>query len=114
MERNPAVWTTSRADGSVSTLLLVETAESEIVWTEPRDMPLATLTLKIDFDRKGISGRHGIPPSIWNFWSVQPPDGANAIFCDGHGQFLSHTIPPEKLRALITINGGERQNEDDF
>ena len=105
---------TDITDGPDKTILIVETAETDIVWTEPKDLPLASLSFKIDLDHKEISSRHSPQPMVWNLWAKSPPDGANAIFCDGHGRFLSHSIPADTVRALCTIAGGEHVNEDDF
>lgn len=104
-------------DGADKTILLVESADSDIVWSEPRDLLLVTLNLRINADRNGFSskhGSHGAGPTIWNLWLAPSPvpSGANAILCNGHGRFLPNTVPPEKLRALITINAGELLSDD--
>ena len=33
--------------------------------------------------------------------------GANAVFCDGHVEFLRETIAPQVVRMLVTPSGGE-------
>jgi prepilin-type processing-associated H-X9-DG protein len=33
--------------------------------------------------------------------------GAHVVFCDGHTAFLTESIDPRTLRALVTRNGGE-------
>jgi len=37
--------------------------------------------------------------------------GCNAVFGDGHVQFLRQTISPQTLRALMTVDGGESVND---
>ena len=93
-------------DGLAKTIMLVEIADSDIPWTAPRDLSLETLNLKINADRHGISSNHR--------------DGVNVLFCGGgtytgdkgereYGrvEFLSNSTPPEKLKAMFTIQGGE-------
>jgi hypothetical protein len=35
------------------------------------------------------------------------PGGDHALFADGSARFLKATFPPDVLRAIRTINGGE-------
>lgn len=82
-------------DGPENTILVVEIANSDIHWSEPRDLEFDRMSFKInDPEKPCISSPHA--------------DGANVVFADGRSRRLSKTIPPETLRALFTINGGEK------
>lgn len=81
-------------DGTSYTLLAVEFAGSDIHWMEPRDLDASQLTAVVNApDGVNISSEH--------------PGGANAVFADGHVQFLSSSIDPQTLHDLTTISGGE-------
>lgn len=81
-------------DGSENTLLVVEVHNSGIHWMEPRDLHIGQMSLAINPPRgQGMSSQH--------------PNGAQAAFADGHVGWLEDSTPPETLRALLTINGGE-------
>jgi hypothetical protein len=82
-------------DGKENTILLVEVADSGIHWMEPRD---------IELDSLAIGKSSGALPAI----SSAHPRGPAAVFADSiHAHRLSQTIQPDKLRALVTIAGGE-------
>lgn len=40
--------------------------------------------------------------------SSSHPGGVILTFADGHQEFIPNTLPPETLRALLTIDGGEQ------
>jgi prepilin-type processing-associated H-X9-DG protein len=81
-------------DGTSNTLMVVEAAKP-VPWSKPEDLaydpnrPLPKL------------GGH-------------TPGGFNAAFCDGSVRFLTDKIKESVLRALITRNGGEVINPNDF
>ena len=79
-------------DGSTYTIAVVEIANSTISWTEPRDLV---------FDDLKFSFEHGTEISS------QHPNGAHVVFVDGSVRYISNDIDPEKLRGLLTIDGGE-------
>ena len=82
-------------DGTSNTILFVESLNSGIKWTEPRDLEFATMSFKInDRTKPSISSRH--------------PGGANAVFADGTVSFITEAITTEELKALITKAGGEK------
>jgi prepilin-type processing-associated H-X9-DG protein len=81
------------ADGSANTLLLVETVRDPILWLEPRDLTFDDSVKTIGTEQSAVSSHH--------------PKGVNVIFADGHGMFLSSSIDPQVLAALLTTNGGE-------
>ncbi|MBI3864463.1 MAG: DUF1559 domain-containing protein [Planctomycetia bacterium] len=82
-------------DGTTTTILVVEVADSGINWLEPRDLKLADMMLTIN----GPSG---------NCISSAHTDCARVGFADGHVNSLSNSLNPETVRALLTRNGGER------
>ena len=80
-------------DGMSNTLLVVEVADSDIHWAEPRDLNIDAMNLTINADPHGFSSHH--------------KGGAQALFADGSARMLSNELPKETVRALLTINGGE-------
>jgi prepilin-type processing-associated H-X9-DG protein len=80
-------------DGSMNTLLVVEAAEAEIPWMEPRDLNLAQINLMLTSEELGISSHH--------------PKGANVVMADGTVHFLPSTTPAQELHGLVTAAGGE-------
>ncbi|NQT15762.1 MAG: DUF1559 domain-containing protein [Planctomycetes bacterium] len=79
-------------DGSSNTIMIVEVVDSGISWSEPRDLSLDELEMRINAPG-GISSRHH--------------GGANVALCDGSVHFVAADIGAEELRALITKAGGE-------
>jgi prepilin-type processing-associated H-X9-DG protein len=79
-------------DGASNTILAVEVDDSHAVpWTKPEDLPF-----DLQQPAKGLGGLY--------------EGGFNALFGDGHVQFLALPRPAEQLRALFTPRGGERVN----
>jgi hypothetical protein len=74
-------------DGTSNTILAIEGSQS-VPWSKPEDIP---------FDPAKPA------PKIGNVYE----NGINAALCDGSVHFLSKSIAPETLKALITRNGGE-------
>jgi prepilin-type processing-associated H-X9-DG protein len=86
-------------DGAVSTLMLVETLDSGIDWAEPRDFDVGQMSFEINSPQGGgISSGH--------------PGGAYAAMADGSVPFLSEWTAAEEVRAMITIDGGEKTGPD--
>lgn len=86
-------------DGTTTTLLVVEVADSGINWMEPRDLHLAEMEITINsHSGKGISSEH--------------KGGARVAFADGSVRSLEDSLSAETVRALLTRNGGE--TIDDF
>jgi hypothetical protein len=90
----------SRADGTSTTLMLVEATEAKINWLEPRDLNVEEMSFIINKDAKEISSHH--------------PGRACATFCDGHQTVLTADIKPETLKALTTFDGHEPVNDGEF
>jgi hypothetical protein len=80
-------------DGTSNTLFIVEAAEA-VPWSKPADLAFAP-------DRP--------LPELGGLFA----DGFNAAFADGSVHFFPKEVSEDKLRALITRNGGERVYPDD-
>jgi Protein of unknown function (DUF1559) len=75
-------------DGRDSTIMVMEVDEKQAVhWMSPTD--------SIDFDL--LNPKSGT--------RLQHPQGSQAVFVDGSVHFLSTSLKPETLRALITADG---------
>lgn len=94
-------------DGTSNTLSIVEATGHNIVWTEPRDVGIDRAPHGINL--KG-AGKYD-SPGVMSSWHVR---GAHAAFADGSVRFISQSIDPSVLRALMTANGGESINRDAY
>jgi prepilin-type processing-associated H-X9-DG protein len=85
---------TEITDGTDVTLLVVEIVESDIVWLEPRDLRLQTITGSVNAPKgEEVSSNH--------------PGGANVLTADGKVHFLNELRSQEDVHALATKAGGE-------
>lgn len=82
-------------DGSDNTILLAEISASTIAWLEPRDLDAETMSYAInDKTRRGIS--------------TSRRNGPYVVFADHISAYaLTESLPPQVLKALTTIRGGE-------
>jgi len=86
-------------DDPARTLLVVEARRTGIHWMEPRDLDLESMTMRInDRDQAGIGSMHG--------------DGANALFADGHVEFLLDGMPAAMLRSLLDARDGKPSDKE--
>lgn len=86
-------------DGSANTIAAGEIVNSDIYWTEPRDLPLDAMSFRVnDRSKPSISSAHR--------------GAATVVFADGHTQTLSNSIDPRVLKALLTIAGAEEIRDD--
>ncbi len=83
-------------DGLSTTILIVENLGADIPWLEPRDLTLATMSLRLN-DPAGISSPHANPA---------------VVMLDGSLRQLRPGLSPEVLRALLTARGGEQVAEE--
>ncbi len=83
-------------DGLSNTIAVVEIASPGVPWADPRDLTFEEAARGINQVEgpNGISGPHA--------------GGVNVLFLDGRVEFLPNDTPPERLRALLTANGGEK------
>lgn len=87
-------------DGVENSILLVEIANSNIHWMEPRDLMFDEMSFVVnDLKHPSISGPH--------------PRGPNVVFADRISAYsLDQSLRPETLKALTTIAGGEPVSKD--
>jgi len=91
-------------DGPANTILLVEIADSNIHWAEPRDLMVEKFVPKINADlRWSPSSRH-------HTGGIR---GVNVLFADGSVRYLPEDLASEKLQALLTPDGGEKVTEEE-
>ena len=89
-------------DGTSQTLLVVEVHDSGIHWMEPRDLHVLQMPMAINPIRgQGISSIHGSGNDRGRGQRAQ------VVLCDGAVKVLDNDLPPETLRALLTIAGEE-------
>jgi prepilin-type processing-associated H-X9-DG protein len=85
---------TAIVDGTSNTIAVAEIADTDIYWTEPRDLKVGGMSYQLNAQsRPSISSAH--------------PGGATVLFADGHTKTLSDSIDPDVLKALTTIDGDE-------
>jgi prepilin-type processing-associated H-X9-DG protein len=87
-------------DGTSNTLMVVEAVNAKINWMEPRDLNVEDMQFQI--------GRGGTPNAVRDDMSSAHSGGANAAFCDGSVQFIPASTDPKDLKAMTTVNGGEK------
>jgi Protein of unknown function (DUF1559) len=81
-------------DGPGSTILVAEVSNVDIAWTEPRDLDAESMSWAIDDPKRpSISSPHETGPAV--------------VFADSSYRRLSTYHPPDALKAMTTINGGE-------
>ena len=91
----------AKRDGLSSTIMLVEICDSGITWPEPRDLDIRTMVKSINAGKGlGISSRHA--------------GGAFVAFANARIEFLSEDTLAKTLQAMLTVDGGEVIDEDDF
>jgi hypothetical protein len=84
-------------DGAHDTLMVVEVPDGQFHWMEPRDLEFDSMSFKInDRSRRGLGSRLG---------------GARVVSADGTVRTLPDGFDANKLRAMLTANGGERVEE---
>ncbi len=82
-------------DGASMTIAVGETTGRDISWLEPKDFDVETMSLQInDPGTRSLASHH--------------PGGPQVGMVDGSVIQLSPELPPELLRAMITINGSEK------
>lgn len=89
-------------DGLENTILLVEIANSDIHWMEPRDLNFDTMSFVTnDPQRPSISAPHANGPAV--------------VFADRiSGYRLDRSLRPETVKAMLTIAGGEPVSKDNL
>jgi hypothetical protein len=85
-------------DDPKSTLMLVESVNTSIHWMEPRDL---------DWDQMSFQVNDRSRPSISSVHRVGSHRGPHAVTADDGLVFLDDSMPPDLIRAFLTIDGGE-------
>jgi hypothetical protein len=89
------------SDGASSTILVVEIANSDIHWMEPRDLDIRKIAKQINPKNAiGISSHHS--------------GGANVVLADNGVRFLSDETTQKMLESLLTAAGGEKFDAADL
>lgn len=83
-------------DGPGYTILVIEIANSDIRFTEPRDLDIRQMSMIIN-SKTGFKSNHRT--------------GVSAVFADGSVRSLPNDLSPKMLKALLTIDGGEDVSE---
>jgi 5'-3' exonuclease len=87
-------------DGHAGTILIAENVAANIPWTEPRDLEIATMDMRVGLDDvKGITSQY------------DPPAVATVDCCI---RSLPMHLSPQTLKSLLTANGGETIVESGF
>jgi prepilin-type processing-associated H-X9-DG protein len=87
------------ADGPSNTILVVEVKNSGIHWMEPRDLHVVQMA-------------PGVNPKAGQGVSSNHSGGANVAIVDGSVEFLPEDTSADVLRALLTIDSGEKVDWD--
>ena len=89
-------------DGRENTILIAETANSNIHWMEPRDLRFDEMSFVVnDPQRPSISSPHSSGPAV--------------VFADSITAYrLDNSLRPTSLRSLTTVAGYEPVSRDQF
>ncbi len=100
------------APGEASkTILVIETADSGIRWTEPRDFCVDDISKKGTNSLTRIRGPHLRDNG---YFYLPTPLGAHALLADGSIQFLfANMLTPDKLEKLSAVGGYDDTLERD-
>ncbi len=80
-------------DGTSNTIAIVEIVDAGIEWSEPRDLTLGQLSMRLnDGSGNSPSSRH--------------PGGLNVLLCDGSTTFIAENIDPGTLDLLFRRDDG--------
>ena len=82
-------------DGLEQTILLIEAKGLAISWLDPRDIDPSQVKWAINAHTAGIGSEHAA-------------GGVHVLMASGDVYWLDESIPPEILRALCTLAGGEQ------
>lgn len=81
-------------DGLESTIVVIEVRGLGISWLEPQDLTADKFEWLINNRVTGVGSRHA-------------NGGVHVLMANGDVHWLDESVPPEVLRALATIDGGE-------
>ena len=84
-------------DGVGNTILIVENLGADVHWMEPRDLAFADMDFTIN-SAKGIKSQY-VDPAV--------------AMIDQRLYRLTKDVNPQTIRAMLTINGGEKVARDE-
>jgi prepilin-type processing-associated H-X9-DG protein len=87
-------------NGLAQTVLVAETADTDIHWMEPRDLDFEKMVFRVNGSPDDVSSHH--------------PGGVNAVMADGQVRFFSDTLDPMVWRALLTPSGPREEFRLEF
>ncbi len=87
-------------DGTSDTLLVVEACGAQIVWTEPRDVDVASQPPGINLNGSKPGQSAGWMSSYHTGWT-------QSLMADGSVRYFSAKTDPALLKKLATVDGGE-------
>ncbi|MFO1096356.1 MAG: DUF1559 domain-containing protein [Planctomycetaceae bacterium] len=91
-------------DRKDQTILVVEIVNSDIEWFEPRDLEWDRMLFNVNSPyRFAIGSRH----SVEGEWVSGERAYVNVLLADGTVHRLPADTPPDIVKALLTIDGGE-------
>lgn len=83
-------------DGLSGTLMVVESTDSAVTWTEPTDLDASAMAYMVDGGPGEIGSLHH--------------GGAVVLCADGGSEVLPSDTSPQDVKAMTTIDGGEPVN----
>ncbi|QDS97600.1 DUF1559 family PulG-like putative transporter [Adhaeretor mobilis] len=111
-EKNAKAFT-AIPDGASMTILLIEASNRGINWFEPRDI---SIDEAIELMTTGAHAPHRPIREGFFTRNYATVGGRNAVFADGHVEFIPPFKEPAIARALLTAAGGEvlPENIEDY
>lgn len=110
--KNGAIGLADFKDDPASTILLIETDHDGRHWAAPKDIALEDLSLTVnDRTRPSLSSGHSVR-ATW-FWQPRIPV-VHVVFADGNTMSIRADIPPDVLKAMLTIDGGESVDREEL
>ena len=99
-------------DGPENTILLVEIADSDICWAEPRDITLEDALGKSNDDPANVPASNHIGEDSY-FFKGRPIAG-HVVMADGSVRLLYKRLSSKDMAAMLSIAGGEKIDESVF
>jgi len=96
-------------DGLPNTILLVEMADMDVHWMEPRDVTLDDALGPPDGETRVPQSRHH---SEGAYFTRSMAVAGNILFADGSVRTVHKRLSRDDLAALVTIDGGENVDLD--
>jgi type II secretory pathway pseudopilin PulG len=102
-------------DSPSRTIMLLEAADRNTKWMEPKDIPFdeAVDLLSHPSNRTNLHMYFSRPGFFYKIMS-EPVRGLNVVMADGTAMFISVPLPRELAQALLTADGGEVIDEGLF